>query len=217
MEESTSREKVLKRVRDALMEKTDPRFPVVDQESPVMAGLRESPDVTFAEELLKNHGKFIYCESEDELTGNLRSFILEKGWGLLHCYDPVLQQLLRSSGIPYEPDPAQWTGMQAAIVRSEYLIARTGSIVTSTNLGGSRQLLAIPRTLVVVATISGLVPDMKTALSELKKKYGEQFPSMVSVITGALPLSGTIPEEGLNIHGPIEIYLFMLEDGATDE
>ncbi len=35
MEESTSREKVLKRVRDALIEKTEPPYPIIDQESSV--------------------------------------------------------------------------------------------------------------------------------------------------------------------------------------
>ena len=66
MEESTSREKVLKKVRDALIEKTEPPYPIIDQDSPVFREMTEPLDVNFAQELVKVSGKFVYCDSEDE-------------------------------------------------------------------------------------------------------------------------------------------------------
>ena len=65
MEESTSREKVLKKVRHALIEKTEPPYPIIDQESPVFKEITEPHDVIFAQELVKVSGKFVYCEIED--------------------------------------------------------------------------------------------------------------------------------------------------------
>ena len=85
MEDSTSREKILKKVRDALIEKTETPYPILDQDSSVYREITDPLDVTFAEALVKIAGKFVYCESEDEFTGTLKSFILEKDWGLLYC------------------------------------------------------------------------------------------------------------------------------------
>ena len=89
MEQVTSREKILKRVRDALLEQSDPPFPILDTETDLYFPIEEGLDVTFAQELIKVAGKFVYSESEDEFIGTLKSFILEKDWPLLYCLDPV--------------------------------------------------------------------------------------------------------------------------------
>ena len=74
MEESTSREKVLKKVRNALIYKTDNPFPQVDFESPVYRPMDESPDVNFAQEFTKVGGQFVYCEDEEDLVNNLAAY-----------------------------------------------------------------------------------------------------------------------------------------------
>jgi len=78
MEDSTSREKILKRVRDALIEKTEAPYPIIDQDSSVYKEITEPLDVTFAEALVKIAGKFVYCESEDEFAATLKSLFLKK-------------------------------------------------------------------------------------------------------------------------------------------
>jgi len=60
MEESTSREKILKKVRDALIEKTEAPYPIIDQDSSVYKEITEPLDVAFAEELVRIAGKFVY-------------------------------------------------------------------------------------------------------------------------------------------------------------
>ena len=124
MEESTSREKVLKKVRDALIEKTEAPFPVIDMESSVFPEMTETPDVVFAEALVNAGGRFIYCESQDEFITVLQSFILEKDWPLLWCMDPLLQQILKASGIPYETSTERFNEARLGITRCECLIAR---------------------------------------------------------------------------------------------
>jgi len=104
MEESTSKEKVLKKIRDALIEKTEAPFPIIDAETSVFPPLEDPLDVTFAQELLKVSGKFVYCEGEDEFLAVLQSFILEKDWPVLYCYDEKIQRMLKQGGIPFEAD-----------------------------------------------------------------------------------------------------------------
>ena len=80
MEESTSREKVLKKIRAALIDKTGPPYPVIEQESSVYKEISEPLDVTFAQEFVNVAGKFVYCENHDEFIATLQSFIMEKEW-----------------------------------------------------------------------------------------------------------------------------------------
>ena len=60
MDETTSREKVLKKVRNALISKNENPFTSIDIDSPVYSKVEDTPDITFAQEFTKVSGKFIY-------------------------------------------------------------------------------------------------------------------------------------------------------------
>ena len=126
MEESTTKEKVLKKIRDALIEQTELPYPSLDQENPIYQPLVDGLDVTFAQELLKVAGKFVYCEGFDDFLSTLQSFILEKDWPLLTCYDPVLQGLLKDGGIPFDSDINNISNVRLGMTRCEHLVARLG-------------------------------------------------------------------------------------------
>ena len=217
MEESTSREKILKKIRSALIEKTEPPFPVVDQESNVYKSNSEHLDVAFAEELVNVSGKFVYCESEDEFLSILQSFILEKDWPVLFCLDEVLQLLLKNGGIPFESDISKFTDALLGITRCEYLIARTGTIMVSSRLSPGRRISVFPQTHIVVAYSSQLVPDIKDALRNLTKKYHTDYPSMVSLITGPSRTADIEKTLVMGAHGPNDVYVFLIEDGSQDK
>jgi len=216
MEESTSKEKVLKKVRDALIEKTDPPFPIIDMESSVYQPMTEPMDVTFAEELIKVSGKFGYCESEDEFIPFLQSLILENDWPVLYCYDESLQKLLKQGGIPYESDPEKFTEMKFGITRCEYLIARLGTVMVSSQLSPGRRMTVFPETHIIVGYSSQLVPDLRDALKNVRKKYKDKFPSQISLITGPSRTADIEKTLVLGAHGPKELYVFLIEDKIPD-
>jgi len=203
MEESTSREKVLKKIRNALKERCDPPFPILDEEAPIFKPITEPLDVVFAEEFLRADGKFIYSESVDEFTGMLKSFILERDWPILHCYDPQLHSMLREAGIPFESEPNQCEDMKIGIIRCEYLIAQTGSIIVSSRISPGRTITIVPEILLIVAWTSQLMPDLMHAFQAIQQKYSDSFPSMISILTGA--------------EKPKERYLFLIEDEDQTE
>lgn len=217
MEDSTAREKILKKVRDALIEKTEPPYPILDQESPVFADLTDIPEVHFAEELVRAGGKFVYCESDDEFTGNLKSLIIEKEWGVMFCQDPVLQKLLKEAGIPYASDDESLTGSGIGLTRCESLIARHGSVMVSSRLSPGRRITAFSDVHLVLAYSSQLVTDLKQAVSGLRRKYREELPSMVSVITGPSRTADIEKSLVMGAHGPRELYVFLVDDGAITQ
>ena len=94
MKESTSKEKILKKIRNALIEKTENPFGAVDFESNVYAKSGSSLDVIFAEAFTKIAGKFIYCADETEFLKNLQSLILEKQWTSIFCRDDKIRDNL---------------------------------------------------------------------------------------------------------------------------
>jgi len=214
MEESTSREKILKKIRDALIEKTEPPYPIIDQESSVYVEMTEPLDVTFAEALVRIAGKFVYCESEDEFIGNLKSFILEKDWGVLFCQDPKLHHLLKMGGIPYEAHSDTILNARIGITRCEYLVARLGTVMVSSRLSPGRRITVYPEIHLVLGYTSQLVPDLKQALTNLKKKYRDDFPSMVSLISGPSRTADIEKTLVMGAHGPKELYVFLIDDST---
>jgi len=215
MEESTSREKILKKIRNALTEQSDPPYPILDQESPVFPKLTDTLDVTFAKALVSMAGKFVYSESEDEFLGVLKSFILEKDWPLLYCLDPMLQSRLKLAGIPFESDVAKITEARIGITRCEALVARFGSVMVSSRLSPGRKIVGFPEIHVVVGFTSQLVPELKDAYKLIRKKYGVDFPSMVSLITGPSRTADIEKTLVMGAHGPRELYVFLIEDSLN--
>ena len=163
--------------------------------------------------MLKVSGKFMYCDSEDEFTGVLKSFILEKDWPLLYCLDPVLQMMLKQAGIPFQSDPEKILEARIGITRCESLITRLGTVMVSSRLNPGRKIIVFPEIHLVVGYTSQLVPDLKQALQLIRKKYGDQPPSMISLITGPSRTADIEKTLVMGAHGPMEFYVFLIEDG----
>jgi L-lactate dehydrogenase complex protein LldG len=212
MEESTSRQKVLKKIRDALIEQTEPLYPIIDTESSVYPELTGPLDVTFAEAFIKTSGKFVYCESEDEFVAVLQSFIVEKDWPVLFCYDEFLQNLLKREGIPFESSWESFTEARLGITRCEFLIARLGTVMVSSKNSPGRKISVFPEIHLVLGYTSQLVPDLKQAFQEIKKKYKEELPSLISLITGPSRTADIEKTLIIGAHGPKEVYVFLIDD-----
>ncbi|MDP2422782.1 MAG: hypothetical protein Q8M23_00400, partial [Bacteroidales bacterium] len=97
MEESTAREKVMKRVRNALIQKGSNPFPDLDLDSPIFQELNEPLDITFAEEFTRLGGKFVYCENEEELYSTLSLLTKANALAPIICRDESLLLMLSQS------------------------------------------------------------------------------------------------------------------------
>lgn len=213
MDESTSREKVLKKVRNALISKTENPLPSLDLDSPVFSTPDESPDVIFAQEFSKVSGKFVYCENEEDLRSNLVELIKENKWQDIFCLDAELQNILKESEIPFLSEEANFTQTSVGITKCEFLISRLGSIMVSSRQVSGRRLNVFPEIHLVVAGTSQIVPDLKDALKKLQEKYSDNLPSMISVITGPSRTADIEKTLVMGAHGPKQLYLFLIDEG----
>ncbi len=212
MEESTSREKVLKKIRNALISRHESTYPSLDIESSVYKDFTDSLDITFAQKFTEAGGQFVYCETQAELTTNLISLIAEENWKNTWCIDPSVKQILNNSGIPFSSDPDSFTDMEAGFTTCEYLIARLGSIMISSRQISGRRLNVFPENHLVLAKTSQIVPDLKDALKKIKEKYNSNLPSLISVITGPSRTADIEKTLVMGAHGPKKLFVFLLDE-----
>lgn len=212
MEESTTKEKILKRVRDALISKKENPFKNVDFSSPVLVEEKEEREVAFARKLMENGGSFVYCENEKALGENLKMLLQQKKWDAYYVADKKLEMLLQSLEIPFQNDPEAFLKMQAGMTRCEYLIARFGSVLVSSGLDSGRRMFVYPETHIVISTTSQVVPELQDALAGMRKRYQENFPSQMTVITGPSRTADIEKTLVMGAHGPRELFVFVVDD-----
>ncbi len=213
MKESTSKEKVLKKVRDALVNKILPPYESVDLESPVHAAPdSEFLDVSFAEAFSKVNGQFVYCADYKELSLNLKALLKKKNIEKLFCGEAFFSGLLDEKGLGCIKDCKELDECQAALTGCEVLISRLGAIVMSSKQGGGRRGFIYPPVHIVVANSRQLVWDIKDAFQLLNKKYDGVLPSMITVVTGPSRTADIEKTLVHGAHGPKEVYLFLIEN-----
>lgn len=212
MEESTTKEKVLKRVRNALISKTSSPYADVDMAAPVYQPITDALDITFAQELTSVGGHFIYCENMDEMISTLNLLIQTNNLHPVFCADSYLNEVLTKFGIHAESNRAEIQNIRASITPCEFLIARLGSVMVSSRTGQGRQLNIYPETHIIVAYSSQLVPDLKQAFAAIKEKYPQRLPSMINVITGPSRTADIEKTLVMGAHGPRELYVFLIDD-----
>ncbi|MDX5438760.1 MAG: LUD domain-containing protein [Pontibacter sp.] len=214
MYEAKSKEIVLRRVREALSKSAPFLPPTPDFSSPLHQVVPlEDLSVVFAENFIKTAGVFIYCDNEEDFFDQLYVYKKEQNLQHLCIWEPNLQNAVYQAGIDFVTDEEDFVqGVEASLTTCESLIARTGSVVVSSANAGGRRLSIYPTTHLVVAKASQLVPDIKDALQRLRSKYKENFPSMISMVSGPSRTADIEKTLVMGAHGPKQLVLFLIDD-----
>jgi len=211
MRETTSKEKMLKKIRKALLEKRDNPYPNLE-DLPLYEDYIGHIDQLFAEQFKAVSGNFIFCEDNIQLIENLLLLAEEKSWRKIYCWEPELQKLLSTYEYPFYSTDTDFLNAEVGITLCECLIARNGSILISNGNESGRRLSIYPHVHIVIAYTSQLVLDLKDGLKLLKQKYPDYLPTMISNITGPSRTADIEKTLVLGAHGPKELYVFLLED-----
>lgn len=213
MKESTSREKLLKKIRKALLEKRDNPYPNLE-ELPLYPEIEESAEVIFAEQFINVSGQFVFCEDEIQLIENILFLADQKKWRKIYCWEKPLQDLLKTYEFPFYETDKDFEQAEVGFTLCEALIARNGSVLVSNANAAGRRLSIYPHAHVVIAFTSQLVVDLKDGFKMIKDKYGADLPSMISAITGPSRTADIEKTLVLGAHGPKELFVFLLDDKA---
>jgi len=207
---TTSKEKLLKKIRKALLEKRDNPYPNLE-DLPHYPPTAEPLDVLFAEQFTAISGQFLFCEDEVQFIENLLQLAEERKWHKIYCWEPALQEVLARYEYPYYETDKDFDQADVGFTLCEALVARNGSILLSNGNMAGRRLSIYPPVHIVLAYTSQMVLDIKDGLKLLKAKYENNLPSMISNVTGPSRTADIEKTLVLGAHGPKELFVFLLE------
>lgn len=210
---SKARENILGRIRKGLSEAKLPMpFPDTDKETKnIYATSNDAAEEVFADAFIKLGGKFIFCDNERELLENITILHENRGWTKTLCADEKLLKMFNNieAGMVSGADPYVESA-DACITGCEMLVARTGSVLISSNQHMGRTAPVFYPVHIVFAYADQIVGDIDEAFAMMKKKYGSELPSMMNLNTGPSRTADIEKTLVVGVHGPAEVFCFFV-------
>jgi len=173
-----ARENILRRVRQA-----------VRQPAPLPAGVGAGeiwPSVGDLEQRFRQE----FVELKGEIIEDLPAFLA--GFTNIANAD--------GTGVPVRE-------AELGVTPCDCLVAQTGSVVLTARSAGGRALSVLPPVHLVLARREQLVPDLDAALVLLRQRYGERWPSLMTVISGPSRTADIEKVLVMGAHGPKRLAL----------
>ncbi len=207
---SSSKENILKKIRKALNNSTPLPFPNSEGSQSVFQPLQQEPAVEFAEQFTKLQGKFIYCINQQEFAFQLSSLVKKQNWEKIFCVEEKLIAAVAGQ-LSDRVVKTDLVNCDVSITGCESLVARTGTIVMSSAQTNGRTTSVYAPIHICIAFTNQLLYDLKDALQAAKDKYGANLPSLITFATGPSRTADIEKTLVVGVHGPKEVYLFLLE------
>jgi L-lactate dehydrogenase complex protein LldG len=211
MKVSSSKEKILKKIREALSNPVPLPFPKSEGTNSVFQQQTEDLEIIFAEEFTKLLGKFAFCVNEADMKVQLQQLLSEKKWTNIFCKEDPLLKILNDGKFP-KLNKSTLANCDASVTTCKYLIARTGSIVMTSAQQSGRTVSAYAPVHICIAYINQLVFDTRDALKLLKTEYGNSLPSFITFAAGPSRTADIEKTLVVGVHGPKEVYLFLIDE-----
>ena len=168
-----------------------------------------SLDDAFVHHFIEKGGKFLYCISEKEVTGNLKKILSENNWGTISCHDNQMKKYLKKQKVTVELD---FNKELPFFTTCEHLISDNGDILFSSNQLSTHKIATLTDDFIVFAKTSQLVRNTGQGLTGIKSNCKESIPTNISAIKNY-----TLKKEDDNFlnygnNNSKNLYLLLLED-----
>jgi L-lactate utilization protein LutB len=138
-------------------------------------------DEAFTINFNKNGGKFLYCETNEEVQGFLESIIEENNWDKKKAL--ILNKHLKEKFKRFKLGTAQKIkDADFLFTTCEFLIANDGSLLISSNQIAEKKLVELPENFIVFATTSQFVNTISEGLQGIKAQSKTKIPSNITTI-----------------------------------
>lgn len=211
MNVAPSKENILKRVRNALSQPVPLPFPQAEGKQSVFVKQEGDLSILFAESFSQLTGRFVFCANHQELAENLNALVSHHHWKSVYCRELQLLHTLEPFQVPAMNASSDIGPADAGLTTCEALVARTGSVVLSAAQPSGRTVGVFPPVHLVVAYTDQLVFDLRDAFALLKERYGDELPSMISFQSGPSRTSDIEKTSVVGVHGPREVYVFLID------
>ena len=219
----SERDDILARVREALTvpapmpghdHDTGPRalvLPSMADQRRVLPAVGQSFDeqaALFRRKAVELHADFRLVKDVAAMAAELKAICAAEKWQRAASHAGELTgAACRALGLPIlltdqAFDKRELARCDVGISDCDALVAQTGSVVVTSRSAGGRGLSVLPPHHVVVARREQLLPDLPAAFAFLRSKYGADYPSMISFITGPSRTGDIERILVLGAHGP---------------
>ena len=209
MESQGARNKILKKIKQALVSPVAIPFPDQLADTPIFIPTEKELAIGFAEKFTSLLGKFVYCADEAELVAQLNALMVAKQWNKIYSLETGWLENMRS----YNFNPVNTTDLEscdASITLCESLVARTGTIVLSSQQLSGRTASVYAPIHICIAYTNQLVFDISDSLLRFTNQ-ANNFPSMISFATGPSRTADIEKTLVVGVHGPKEVYCFLVD------
>ncbi len=206
MDASPSKENILKKIRQALSNPVPLPFPASEGQGNLYHQPAEELDIIFAREFTSLQGKFAFCLDEQDLQQQVQELIASRQWTKIYCREDDWKASLSNT--------SNLSLCDASVTGCEYLVARTGTIVMSAAQQSGRTGSVYAPVHICIAYTNQLVYDTKDGLQLIKDKYGQHLPSLITFASGPSRTADIEKTLVTGVHGPREVYLFLVESAV---
>lgn len=219
----SERENILARIKEALTLKAPSHHghgvPTVAEQRGVMPPVGPTAAeqlALFAKNASDLKATFKLIKDTSELTAELRALRDAEKWQRVATHKSQLAQAQAAGlGLPTLVTDGGYNNHEleqcdVGISECDALIAQTGTVLVTSRSAGGRALSCLPPHHVVIGRREQLVPDLLAAMALVKQKYGGNFPSMISFITGPSRTGDIERILVLGAHGPKKLTIFCL-------
>jgi len=166
-------------------------------------------DENFVSNFTEKNGKFLYCAHQEEVNQNLMEILEENSWEETYCLDGDLQKLL----VIANSNSTEIQGSKIPFFTTcEYLIAKDGNIMFTSNQLGEQKLTDLPINFIVFAKTSQIVNDKGDALIGINSKNKQEIPTNIGAIKCYDPNKKDDDFMNYGNNNSKNLYLLLLED-----
>lgn len=172
--------KLFKKILD-IINKPHPDDDPIAERGKFMPNIDLPVDEKFTINFKKNGGKFIYCDSIEEIYESFQNILTENNWSdkKILCLKTKLKEKFEKLGGQFS---SSYQGSSAFITTCENLVADNGAILISSNQIGELKLNDLPDNLILFATTSQLVNTIGEGLRGIKNKNKDHIPTNITTI-----------------------------------
>ncbi len=166
----------------------------------------------FERELISLKGEFYKASNLQSAQDWIRQVISQNNFkNVNQAPDPLVTQVASTDKSPPGQFGSALKDCELSITPCSYLIARTGSVVITTESGYGRSFSVLPHAHMVVARKSQLIADLSDAYQLLRRQYNDRWPSLISIITGPSRTADIEKILVLGAHGPKRLFVLLLD------
>ena len=208
---SSSRDKILSRLKTAQEKRAGTNRASPDFTSPIYLAQDKKPADSFQENLELVAGKVIRVKNLSEAIAELKKLCLSENLEDLVCMEPALQEVLEGQ-LNFQTSMEDLQHIGVGITSCEYLVAHLGSVLISSASPSGRRLHVFPETHIVIAHQGQVVVYLDEALELLEQKYPDRLPSSITNITGPSRTADIEKTLVMGMHGPKNLFVLLADE-----